>query len=124
MSFLGIRQKVVGSSDEIPTNFFFPTKRYRRTEHLGDEKEKILSELGMVKVFSSNEENESVSTPFCSHKFSKTCWTSHLSNLLEGNNNGEERVLCPNPDCVAPVGPDTVAKLTEPTKDIYMRDYH
>ncbi|KAF2607483.1 hypothetical protein F2Q68_00045789 [Brassica cretica] len=31
MTFLGIRQKVVGSSDEIPTNFFFPTKRYRRT---------------------------------------------------------------------------------------------
>ncbi|KAF2598390.1 hypothetical protein F2Q68_00012249 [Brassica cretica] len=31
MTFLAIRQKVVGSSDEIPTNFFFPTKRYRRT---------------------------------------------------------------------------------------------
>ncbi|WZZ34145.1 hypothetical protein YC2023_017546 [Brassica napus] len=31
MTFLGIRQKVVGISDEIPTNFFFPTKRYRRT---------------------------------------------------------------------------------------------
>ncbi|KAF2553550.1 hypothetical protein F2Q68_00034627 [Brassica cretica] len=31
MTFLGIRQKVVGSSDEIPTNFFFPTKRYRQT---------------------------------------------------------------------------------------------
>ncbi|CDY11626.1 BnaC06g31130D [Brassica napus] len=31
MTFLGIRQKVVGISDEIPTNVFFPTKRYRRT---------------------------------------------------------------------------------------------
>ncbi|WZZ85763.1 hypothetical protein YC2023_114342 [Brassica napus] len=31
MTFLGIRQKVVGISDEIPTNFFFSTKRYRRT---------------------------------------------------------------------------------------------
>ncbi|WZZ45336.1 hypothetical protein YC2023_041595 [Brassica napus] len=70
----------------------------------------------MVKVFSSNEENESVSTPFCSHKFSKTCWTSHLSNLLEGNNNGEERVLCPNPDCVAPVGPDTMKNNQRKTK--------
>ncbi|KAF3539329.1 hypothetical protein F2Q69_00020908 [Brassica cretica] len=31
MTFLGIRQKIVRSSDEIPTNFFFPTKRYQRT---------------------------------------------------------------------------------------------
>ncbi|KAF3515843.1 hypothetical protein DY000_02061580 [Brassica cretica] len=35
MTFLGIRQKVVGSSDEIPTKFFFLTKRYRRTGRHG-----------------------------------------------------------------------------------------
>ena len=30
MWFIGIRQKVVGNSDEIPTNFCFPMKWYRR----------------------------------------------------------------------------------------------
>ncbi|KAH0922422.1 hypothetical protein HID58_022440 [Brassica napus] len=95
---------------------------FKASDRLGDDKEKLLSDLGLVKVFSSCQENDSVSsfagqenlvsTPFCSHKFSETCWRSHLSNLLTEE---EERVvLCPNPDCVAPVGPDTIEKLTEP----------
>ncbi|WZY98933.1 hypothetical protein YC2023_071262 [Brassica napus] len=95
---------------------------FKASDRLGDDKEKLLSDLGLVKVFSSCQENDYVSsfagqenlvsTPFCSHKFSETCWKSHLNNLLTEE---EERVvLCPNPDCVAPVGPDTIEKLTEP----------
>uniref|UniRef100_M4FB10 RBR-type E3 ubiquitin transferase n=1 Tax=Brassica campestris TaxID=3711 RepID=M4FB10_BRACM len=103
---------------------------FKASDRLGDDKEKLLSDLGLVKVFSSCQENDSVSsfagqenlvsTPFCSHKFSETCWRSHLSNLLTEE---EERVvLCPNPDCVAPVGPDTIEKLTEPAvKMMYNR---
>ncbi|KAF2545026.1 hypothetical protein F2Q70_00021114 [Brassica cretica] len=52
MTFLGIRQKVVGSSDEIQTNFFFPTKRYRRTGTL--EKEKGESGLGLQRIGSES----------------------------------------------------------------------
>ncbi|KAH0893283.1 hypothetical protein HID58_055712 [Brassica napus] len=97
---------------------------FKASDRLGDDKEKLLSDLGLVKVFSSCQESDSVSsfaghenlvsTPFCSHEFSETCWKSHLNNLLERKTEEEERVLCPNPDCVAPVGPDTIEKLTEP----------
>ena len=97
---------------------------FKASDLLGDDKEKLLSDLGLVKVFSSCQESDSVSsfaghenlvsTPFCSHEFSETCWKSHLNNLLERKTEEEERVVCPNPDCVAPVGPDTIEKLTEP----------
>ncbi|KAJ0248320.1 IBR domain-containing protein [Hirschfeldia incana] len=112
---------------------FFRWNSFKASDRLGDDKEKLMADLGLVKVFSSNDENESVSsfadqenlisTPFCPHKFSETCWISHLNNLLVGNNKKEiERVLCPNPDCVASVGPDTIEKLKEPAvKMMYER---
>jgi len=76
---------------------------FKASDRLGDDKEKLLSDLGLVKVFSSCQENDSVysftgqenlvSTPFCSHKFSEACWTSHLNNLLERKTEEEERVV-------------------------------
>ncbi|KAG2329854.1 hypothetical protein Bca52824_001034 [Brassica carinata] len=104
---------------------------FKASDRLGDDKEKLMGDLGLVKVNSSNQKNESVSsfadqenlvsTPFSPHKFSEPCWISYLNNLLE-NNKEEEIVLCPNPNCVASVGPDTIEKLTEPAvKEMYKR---
>ncbi|KAL0713645.1 hypothetical protein Bca4012_020623 [Brassica carinata] len=104
---------------------------FKASDRLGDDKEKLMGDLGLVKVNSSNQKNESVSsfadqenlvsTPFSPHKFFEPCWISYLNNLLE-NNKEEEIVLCPNPNCVASVGPDTIEKLTEPAvKEMYKR---
>lgn len=127
---------LLSKSDATVILISFHWNSFKASDRLGDDKEKLLLELGLVKVFSSSQENESVSsfadqetlvsTPFCPHKFSETCWISHLNNLLEEgkaeNNKEEERVLCPNPDCVAAVGPDTIEKLKEPAvKMMYER---
>lgn len=122
----------LSKSDATVILIFFRWNSFKASDRLGDDQEKLLSELGLVKVNSSNKKNEPlssfadqenlVSTPFCPHKFSETCWISYLNNLLKGNNKEEERVLCPNPDCVASVGPDTIGKLTEPAvKEMYER---
>ncbi|KAH0936695.1 hypothetical protein HID58_004156, partial [Brassica napus] len=103
----------------------------KASDRLVDDKEKFLSELGLVG--SSDEDLEVdgegddnlVSTPFCSHKFSRDCWRDYLSKTLKKKKKKEdERVLsisCLSQDCVASVGPGTVEKLGEPVKEMYER---
>ncbi|EOA23053.1 hypothetical protein CARUB_v10003823mg [Capsella rubella] len=108
---------------------------FKASDRLGDNKEKFLAELGLVRVVDSNSSSADrekatlsdgtngdyfVSTPFCSHKFSKTCWSEYLTDALEKNKEeGGLIISCLNQDCVAPVGPDTIGKLSEPVKDMY-----
>ncbi|CAN8256820.1 unnamed protein product [Cochlearia groenlandica] len=109
---------------------------FQVSDRLGEEdKEKFLSKLGLGQesiLSSENQETESkgicddddddgsvmVSTPFCSHKYGIDYWRDYLTESLEK----EERVtllLCPNKDCVASVGPETIEKLPETVKEIY-----
>ncbi|KAF8052985.1 hypothetical protein N665_1482s0016 [Sinapis alba] len=97
---------------------------FKASDRLGDDKEKFLSELGLVgsKSCSSDKEGDKylVSTPFCSHKFSTDCWRDYLRKSLVKKE--DERVLqisCLSQDCTASVGPDTIEKLTEPVKKMY-----
>ncbi|CAH2073471.1 unnamed protein product [Thlaspi arvense] len=117
---------------------------FKASDLLGDDKEKFLAELGLIKDFGSdqNESNSSsvdhdmndpdgdgndlVSTPFCSHKFLTTYWRDYLIESLEkkkkNSKNEDESVIvisCINQDCVASVGPDTIEKLTEPVQAMY-----
>ncbi|KAL0874698.1 hypothetical protein Bca101_024403 [Brassica carinata] len=109
---------------------------FKASDRLGDDKEKFLSGLGLfgsIKPSSSDEDLDEVtgegdsnlvSTPFCSHKFSKDCWKDYLSKTLEKKE--EERsvllISCLSQDCVASVGPDTIEKLAEPVlKEMYDR---
>lgn len=106
---------------------------FKASDLLGDNKEKFLAELGLVRVFDSNSSSADcetttlsdgdggcfVSTPFCSHKFSTTRWSVYLNDALEKNKEERGLISCLNQDCVASVGPDTIGKLTEPVKDLY-----
>ncbi|CAL9229685.1 unnamed protein product [Arabidopsis halleri] len=107
---------------------------FKASDLLGDNKEKFLAKLGLVQVFGSNSSSSAdrekttlsagdgdylVSTPFCSHKFSTTCWSEYLSDALEKNKDERGLISCLNQDCVASVGPDTIEKLTEPVKVMY-----
>ncbi|KAF8115697.1 hypothetical protein N665_0025s0155 [Sinapis alba] len=90
---------------------------FRASDLLGDDKEKFLSELGLVQVSDSNHEmidgDVLVSTPFCSHKFCSDCWRDYLSESLE------KKSTCLDQDCVVSVGVDTIEKLAEPVKEMY-----
>ncbi|CAN6847182.1 unnamed protein product [Brassica oleracea] len=100
----------------------------KASDRLVDDKEKFLSELGLVgssgedlEVTGEGDDNL-VSTPFCSHKFSRDCWRDYLSKTLKKKE--DERVLlisCLSQDCHASVGPATVEKLGEPVKEMYER---
>ncbi|CAH8364185.1 unnamed protein product [Eruca vesicaria subsp. sativa] len=106
---------------------------FKASDHLGEDKDKFLSELGLVGSKSPSDEDlevigegdaNLVSTPLCSHKFCTDCWRDYLSKSLEKKKEEEERVLlisCLSQDCVASVGPDTIEKLTESVKEIYER---
>ncbi|ESQ40838.1 hypothetical protein EUTSA_v10013280mg [Eutrema salsugineum] len=132
----------LSKSDAIVILTHLRWNSFKVSDRLGDDKERFLAELGLVRVSDMSQENESiacfadhktnsdgvgdylVSTPFCSHKFCITCWRDYLNELLEKKKNNNEEdgavaVLCPNPDCSAPVGPDTIGKLTEPVKEMY-----
>ncbi|KAG2329886.1 hypothetical protein Bca4012_020594 [Brassica carinata] len=102
----------LSKSDATVILISFRWNSFKASDRLGDDKEKLMGDLDQENL---------VSTPYCPHKFSETCWISYLNNLLE-NNKEEERVLCPNPNCVASVGPDTIEKLTKPAvKEMYER---
>lgn len=107
---------------------------FKASDRLGDDKERFLSELGLVTGSNKSEDLEVtggegdgnlVSTPFCSHKFCKDCWKDYLSKTLEKKKEDERSVLlisCLSQDCVASVGPDTIEKLAEPVlKEMYER---
>ncbi|KAL1196323.1 putative E3 ubiquitin-protein ligase ARI16 [Cardamine amara subsp. amara] len=101
---------------------------FKAADLLGDNKKKFLAKLRLVQVFDLNQtESDSdgtgdylVSTPFCSHKFSKTRWSEYLRDTLDKNK--AERgglISCLHQDCVASVGPDTIEQLTDPVKELY-----
>ncbi|CAN8298808.1 unnamed protein product [Cochlearia groenlandica] len=112
---------------------------FHASDRLSDDKEKLLSKLGLVHVWDLTREKNSVtclgdheiledgdylvSTPFCSHKFCMICWRDNLNKILEKNKNKEDEsvtiVLCPKPECVVSIGPDTFEKFTGPVKKMY-----
>ncbi|CAD5331200.1 unnamed protein product [Arabidopsis thaliana] len=101
---------------------------FKASDLLGDNKEKFLAKLGLARVLNSNSSSADretgdgdylVSTPFCSHKFSTTCWSEYLSDALKKNKEQRGLISCLSQDCVASVGPDTIEQLTEPVKEMY-----
>ncbi|KAG2310010.1 hypothetical protein Bca52824_021567 [Brassica carinata] len=93
---------------------------FKVSDRLGEDKEKFLSESGLVESNKSSSSDEDldevtgegddnlVSTPFCSHKFCTDCWRDYLSKTLKKKKKKEEeRVL--------------LIKLTEPVKELYER---
>lgn len=104
----------------------------RVSERLGEDKDKLLSESGLSSVAtdlsdsswviinktsdSHDDDGGLISTPCCSHKFCKTCWREYLDSLEKKN---QTVISCPDQDCRASVGPDTIEKLRAEDKDSY-----
>ncbi|KAF3550284.1 hypothetical protein DY000_02005929 [Brassica cretica] len=103
----------------------------RVSERLGEDKDKLLSESGLSSVVtdlsdsswvicnnktSDDHVNDGlISTPCCSHKFCTTCWREYLDSLEKN----QTVISCPDQNCRASVGPDTIEKLTGKDKDFY-----
>lgn len=61
-----------------------------------------------------------ISTPFCSHKFCTTCWREYLDkNFYSLEKNQTTVISCPDQDCRAAFGHDTVEKLTVRDKEMF-----
>ncbi|XP_019097682.1 PREDICTED: probable E3 ubiquitin-protein ligase ARI16 [Camelina sativa] len=105
---------------------------FKASDLLVDNKDKFLAELGLARVPNSNSSGREtttlpdgdgdylVSTPFCSHKFSTTCWSEYLNDALVKTKKETGLIIsCLSQGCVASVGPDTIEKLTNPVKEMY-----
>ncbi|KAL0736271.1 hypothetical protein Bca4012_012481 [Brassica carinata] len=88
---------------------------FRASDLLGDDKDKFLSELGLVSNRTDGDGDiDLVSTPLCSHKFCSDCWRDHLEKKKD-----EKTWMMIS--CVASVGADTIEKLSEPVNEMYER---
>ncbi|XP_010452891.1 PREDICTED: probable E3 ubiquitin-protein ligase ARI16 [Camelina sativa] len=141
-----VRDKMMGEINQI-SEFFSVSKSdatvilvrlrwnsFKASDLLVDNKDKFLAELGLARVPISNSSSAGretttlpdgdgdylVSTPFCSHKFSTTCWSEYLNDALVKNKEETGLIIsCLNQGCVASVGPDTIDKLTDRVKEMY-----
>lgn len=69
---------------------------FKVQELLGDDNQKFLSEIGLVGSPSvdfevAGEGNNLVSTPCCSHKFTRECWRDYLRESLVKNKNKNKK---------------------------------
>ncbi|EOA14674.1 hypothetical protein CARUB_v10027944mg [Capsella rubella] len=62
-----------------------------------------------------------ISTPFCSHKFGTTYWTEYLEKNYYSVEKIQTAISCPEQDCQAAIGPDTIEKLTVRDQEMYER---
>ncbi|KAG7607179.1 putative E3 ubiquitin-protein ligase ARI15 [Arabidopsis thaliana] len=60
-----------------------------------------------------------ISTPFCSHKFCKACWSKYLEKNFFSVEKNHTAIPCPDRDCRAAVGPETIEKLTVRDQAMY-----
>ncbi|KAF8112517.1 hypothetical protein N665_0063s0010 [Sinapis alba] len=143
-----IKEKMKKQIDDI-SGVFYVTKNdatvlfmYLRwdtlwvSERLGEDKDKFLSESGLSdsswvicnKTSDDDHVNDDddydddglISTPCCSHKFCTTCWREYLDkNYYSLEKKNQTVISCPDQDCGAAVGPDTIEKLTAKDKELY-----
>ncbi|XP_006280264.2 probable E3 ubiquitin-protein ligase ARI15 [Capsella rubella] len=62
-----------------------------------------------------------ISTPFCAHKFCKTCWSDYLDKNFFSVEENKAAIPCPQRDCRGVVGPDTIEKLTVRDQEMYQK---
>ncbi|CAA7034901.1 unnamed protein product [Microthlaspi erraticum] len=112
----------------------------RVSERLSDGKEKLLAESGLTQVVADSirdladsscdmfyefdddvgDDDDLVSTPLCLHKFPTTYWREYLDkNFYSVGESKTVTVSCPNQDCRAAVGPETIEKLTARDQEAY-----
>ncbi|CAH2043634.1 unnamed protein product [Thlaspi arvense] len=67
------------------------------------------------------DDEDLISTLCCSHKFCTACWREYLYKNFYSLEENQTVISCPDKDCRAAVGPDTIEKLAVRDKDIHER---
>ncbi|XP_023633446.1 uncharacterized protein LOC111829045 [Capsella rubella] len=62
-------------------------------------------------VEDEDDDHRFISTPFCSHKFCKSCWREYLEKNFYSLKENLTIISCPNQDCRAAVEKQTIEKL-------------
>ncbi|CAN8264494.1 unnamed protein product [Cochlearia groenlandica] len=66
-----------------------------------------------------DDDDGNISTPCCSHKFTTSYWSEYLDKNFFSLDKTKAIISCPDQDCVASVGPETIEKLTIRDKVMY-----
>ncbi|KAG7607176.1 hypothetical protein ISN45_At05g059920 [Arabidopsis thaliana x Arabidopsis arenosa] len=61
-----------------------------------------------------------ISTPYCTHKFCKTCWREYLETNFYSLEENLTVISCPDQDCGASVRLKTIEKLGVHDQDMYL----
>ncbi|KAL1204027.1 putative E3 ubiquitin-protein ligase ARI14 [Cardamine amara subsp. amara] len=140
---------MLSKSDAIVLLMYLRWDSLRVSERLAENKDKLLTESGLKSLvidsndalsdsssetcfdefyeFADDHDDESVgdedliSTPICSHKFSADYWREYLDKNYYSAKKIQTTISCPVLDCRASVGSDTIEKLPRYDRNLYDR---